>query len=80
MARISQGMVIAAIANLNCIYQLAKESFNGPSACYAFHARSANGNIETLTKAGKRLPEWIYKNAAHLRVQGWRIPDAPAGN
>jgi hypothetical protein len=72
--KVSQGELAAAISNLNCIGDLAKESFNGASACYKFHANSANNNMATIHRAGKRQPEWVYKNAAHLRVCGWTVP------
>lgn len=75
MPRITKGMVEAALANLNCIGELAAESFNGPTACYKFHAHSANGNMETLVKAGVALPAWVLLNRRHLEAAcGWRIP------
>jgi hypothetical protein len=71
--RITKGMVQAALAELNCIHELATDP-QTMHGTYQYHSPSANRHVETLTKAKAALPAWIGRNRKHLESQGWRFP------
>ncbi len=72
MARITKGTIAAANRELATIRELAQDSFDGPHACYRYHAASASNYIAVLVKAGQPLPEWLIRNWRYFAAMGWR--------
>lgn len=74
MSRITKGQIQAAQLELGMIKELASDSFNGPHACYQFHAPSASRHIDTLVKANHPLPTWLVEGARYFKAMGWSVP------
>ncbi len=72
MPRITKGAIADALTELANIRTIASESPYGETACYRWHAETANRRIATLMQAGQPLPPWIVSNWGHLKVCGWR--------
>jgi hypothetical protein len=72
MPRITKGMIAAAHRELETIRELATDSFDGPAACYQYHAQTASNHIATLVKAGQPLPDWLLTNWRYFKAMGWR--------
>jgi hypothetical protein len=73
MPRITKGMIAAAQLGLDTIRELARDSYNGPHACYQYHARSATNYIKVLVAAGQPLPAWLTKSRAYYKAMGWGV-------
>jgi hypothetical protein len=37
-----------------------------------YHARSGENYLNSVKEGGLPIPDWVEKNKAYLRVQGWR--------
>lgn len=72
MVRITKGMIAAAHRELAAIRELASDSFDGPHACYRYHAHTASNYVGVLVDAGQPLPPWLIRDWRYFQGMGWR--------
>jgi hypothetical protein len=63
-----------ALRQLEGIKSVVYENGNLSGASVNYQAYSANNYMKSVVEAGLEIPEWINRNRAYLKSQGWKVP------